>query len=108
MIHFARWKILMIFIICTLGILLAVPNLFTKEELAKFPDWVPKAKLNLGLDLRGGSHLLLEVDLKSVFRERMNNLVQSMRTELRRERIGYTRIGVLGDTARVTIRTPCS
>ena len=106
MIHFERWKVLLIFIVCALGIVLAVPNLFTKEDLAKLPDWVPTAKLNLGLDLRGGSHLLLEVDLKSVFRERLNNLVQAMRTELRRERIGYTRIGVVGDTARVVIRNP--
>ena len=106
MIHFARWKIILIFVVCALGIGLAAPNLFTDQNLAKLPSWVPKAKLNLGLDLRGGSHLLLEVDLKSAFNERYSNLVQAMRAELRRERIGYTRIGVVRDTARVTIRNP--
>jgi preprotein translocase subunit SecD len=106
MIHFSRWKVLLIFIVCAMGLVFAAPNLFTKKDLAKFPSWIPAAQLNLGLDLRGGSHLLLEVDIKSAVRDRMNNLVQAMRTELRRERIGYTRIGVVRDTARVTIRNP--
>ncbi|MBT6800378.1 MAG: protein translocase subunit SecD, partial [Rhodospirillales bacterium] len=93
-------------LICAFGSLLATPNLFTKQDLVHFPSWMPKDKLNLGLDLRGGSHLLLEVDLKSIFRERMSNLVQSIRTELRKDRIGYSRIGVSGDAASVTIRKP--
>ncbi len=54
MIHFARWKIILIFVVCALGIGLAAPNMFTDQNLAKLPSWVPKAKLNLGLDLRGG------------------------------------------------------
>jgi preprotein translocase subunit SecD len=62
--------------------------------------------MNLGLDLRGGSHLLLEVDVKSIFRERLTNLIQSMRTELRRERIPYRNIGAAGDAATVTIIDP--
>ncbi|MBT3792949.1 MAG: protein translocase subunit SecD [Rhodospirillales bacterium] len=106
MTHFARWKIILIVLICAFGSLLATPNLFTKQDLVHFPSWMPKDKLNLGLDLRGGSHLLLEVDLKSIFRERMSNLVQSIRTELRKDRIGYSRIGVSGDAASVTIRKP--
>ncbi|HEY4135194.1 MAG TPA: protein translocase subunit SecD [Alphaproteobacteria bacterium] len=52
--------------------------------------------MNLGLDLQGGLHLLLEVNLQAVMNERMENLVQSARETLRKERIGYTRLGVAG------------
>ena len=106
MIHFSRWKIILIFAVCALGFVMATPNLLSKQQLAAIPDWLPKSQLNLGLDLRGGSHLLLEVDIKAAFKERISNLVQSMRAELRRERIGYSRIGPRGDTAVVVIRNP--
>ena len=106
MIHFSRWKIILIFALCTLGMVLAAPNLFSKQQLAGFPGWVPKSTLNLGLDLRGGSHLLLEVDLKAAFKERLADLVQGIRTELRSERIGYSRIGATREQALVVIRDP--
>jgi preprotein translocase subunit SecD len=106
MIHFARWKIITIFAISVLGILMAVPNLLSNPQLAALPDWAPKSTLSLGLDLRGGSHLLLEVNVKAALKERVSNLVQAMRTELRREQIGYSRIGLVGDTAMVQIRDP--
>ncbi|MEE8084314.1 MAG: protein translocase subunit SecD [Alphaproteobacteria bacterium] len=106
MIHFSRWKIILIFALCTLGMVLAAPNLFSKQQLAGFPGWVPKSTLNLGLDLRGGSHLLLEVDLKAAFKERLADLVQGIRAELRSERIGYSRIGATGEQALVVIRDP--
>ncbi|MCH8917563.1 MAG: protein translocase subunit SecD [Alphaproteobacteria bacterium] len=106
MIHFSRWKIILILGLCSLGLVLAAPNLFSKEQLAGFPAWVPKSTLNLGLDLRGGSHLLLEVDLRSAFKERLANLVQAIRAELRSERIGYSRIGATRDQALVVIRDP--
>ena len=106
MIHFSRWKIIIIFAVCALGLVLASPNLFSKQQLAGFPDWLPKRTLNLGLDLRGGSHLLLEVNLGAAYKERIANLVQGIRTELRRERIGYSRIGATRDSALVVIRDP--
>ncbi len=106
MIHFSRWKIILIFALCTLGMVLAAPNLFSKQQLAGFPGWVPKSTLNLGLDLRGGSHLLLEVDLRAAFKERLADLVQGIRAELRSERIGYSRIGATGEQALVVIRDP--
>jgi preprotein translocase subunit SecD len=106
MIHFARWKIILIFALCALGIALAAPNVLTQDQRAALPDWAPKSTMNLGLDLRGGSHLLLEVDIKTAFKERISNLVQAVRQELRTNRIGYTRIGPRGDKAVVVIRDP--
>ena len=106
MIHFSRWKIILVLGLCALGLVLATPNLFSKKQLAGLPGWVPQRTLNLGLDLRGGSHLLLEVDLGVAYRERLANLVQNIRAELRSERIDYSRIGATRDQALVVIRNP--
>lgn len=106
MVRFARWKIVVIALVCAFGFIFAAPNVMTPGQRAALPSWLPNKTMNLGLDLRGGSHLLLEVDVKSVFRERLTNLVQSMRTELRKERIPYRNIGVSGDTAVVTVIDP--
>ena len=54
-----------------LGILFALPNLFTDAQLEALPDWMPPRKMTLGLDLQGGSHLLIEVDVQSVIRDRL-------------------------------------
>ena len=106
MIRFARWKMVLIAVICLGGLLFALPNVMPKQTREALPTWLPNQTMNLGLDLRGGSHLLLEVEIKSVFRERFTNLVQAMRTELRRERIPYRNIGVQGNAAGVTIIDP--
>jgi preprotein translocase subunit SecD len=102
----ARWKIILIAVVCTTGLLFAMPNLLSKQQRADLPTWLPNQSMHLGLDLRGGSHLLLEVDIQSVFRERLANLTQSMRTELRRDQIPYSNIGVSGNAAGVTILKP--
>ncbi|WP_324220611.1 protein translocase subunit SecD [Ferrovibrio sp.] len=62
-------------------------------------------QVNLGLDLRGGSHLLLEVDTSAVLRERLDALVEGAREELRKERIGYTNLGIAsGNTVGLRLR----
>jgi preprotein translocase subunit SecD len=106
MIRFPRWKIVLIALVCAFGFAFAAPNLLTPAQRSALPSWLPNQAMNLGLDLRGGSHLLLEVDVRSIFRERLTNLIQSMRTELRRERIPYRNIGAVADAATVTIIDP--
>lgn len=87
------WKLMTYVVILTLGIGMALPNLFTPEQLAKMPSWVPKQQVTLGLDLRGGSHLVLEVDSKTLVKERLENLTTDTRTALREAKIptGKTR-----------------
>src|SRR6185312_14202471 len=70
------------------------------------PSWVPKKQVSLGLDLRGGSHLLLEVDMNAVRRERFNALVDSLRTDFRTARVGYTGLNAEGDHVSFTLREP--
>ncbi|HAK61955.1 MAG TPA: protein translocase subunit SecD, partial [Alphaproteobacteria bacterium] len=55
MLHFARWKIAVILFALIGGIIVSLPNLFSDERLAGLPDWLPRQKIVLGLDLQGGS-----------------------------------------------------
>ncbi|WP_419896562.1 protein translocase subunit SecD [Roseomonas sp. USHLN139] len=86
MLYFARWKVAAILGVILLGVLLSLPNLFPR---AAIPSWLPARQVSLGLDLRGGSYLLLEVDLSAVARERLEGLADGARTRLRQANIGY-------------------
>lgn len=104
MIQFARWKIWSIIIVCTMGILFALPNVLSPEQLTKMPSWLQNT-VNLGLELRGGSHIQLEVDLKSVLKDQADNLLDEVRTALRSaktERIQYTGLTLSADKKSVT------
>ena len=79
-------------------------HIFQKKFIEGLPNWLPHKQVSLGLDLRGGSHLLLEVDVASVMKEHLESLVDSMRSALRKARIGYGELGISGDDAKVLIR----
>lgn len=104
MIQFARWKIWTIMIVCSLGILFAIPNALSPNQLAAMPTWLQNT-INLGLELRGGSHLQLEVDMKSVLKDQSENLLDEVRTALRSaktEKIQYTGLTLTPDRKGVT------
>jgi protein-export membrane protein SecD len=104
MLYFAQWKVVLILGLCALGVLFSVPNLFTPAQLAWLPQSVPHKRVALGLDLRGGSYLLLEVDVAAAQRERLNSIVDNVRVALRDAKIGYTGLNVEGDAIVFTIR----
>ena len=106
MLYFANWKILLICAICALGVLLSAPNLFSPTFLARLPDIVPRRQVALGLDLRGGSYLLLEVDVAAAQRERLNSIIDNVRNALLDGNIGYTGLAVKGDAIVFAIREP--
>ena len=103
MLHFSRYKITGIMLVILLGILFSLPNFLSQETRRQLPTFVPNNALNLGLDLRGGSHLLLEVDTQSVTKERLDNLVSDIRIELSGKSIKYRGLGVSGNAVEVTI-----
>jgi SecD/SecF fusion protein len=82
-----RWVMACYAIIILAGILAALPNLFTAQQLASMPSWVPKQQVTLGLDLRGGAHLVLEVDKAALKTARLQSLLEEARSTLRKERI---------------------
>ena len=104
MVHFAKWKIVLVLAVCVLGVVFAAPNLLDPEYAESLPDWIPHEQISLGLDLQGGSHLLLEVDADTVIAERLETLVDSARAALRGARIRYIGLGVSGDAVTVVVR----
>ncbi len=105
MLQIPLWKRILIWGVCALGLLTAMPNLFysrveghndaivaaeragfeTEEQVAQrsmWPDWLPSGLVNLGLDLRGGAHLLAEVQVQDVYKARMDGLWPEMRGAL--------------------------
>ncbi|MGH6884811.1 MAG: SecDF P1 head subdomain-containing protein, partial [Geminicoccales bacterium] len=108
MLRFATWKVVLILGVCFAGLVLSVPNLFPREQMERLPDWLPHEQVVLGLDLQGGSHLLLEVDVRAVVQERLTSVVDDIRSTLRQARIGYRGLGVRGDAATLTLTDPAS
>ena len=53
MLHFQRWKMILVFGVVIAGILFALPNLFPAATMARLPAWLPHKQVNLGLDLQG-------------------------------------------------------
>jgi preprotein translocase subunit SecD len=106
MLYFANWKVLLICAACALGVILSIPNLFTPGQLAYLPNFIPHKQVALGLDLRGGSYLLLEVEVAAAQRERLNTIIEDVRNALRDGHIGYTGLAVQGEAIVFTIRDP--
>ncbi len=106
LVYFARWKTVLVLAVCAAGVALAAPNLLSAPDAESLPSWLPNKQISLGLDLQGGSHLLLEVETGAVIRERLDALVEAMRLELRREKIRYVGLGITEDAAVVTIKDP--
>ena len=104
MVYIAKWKVIAILAVCVLGLIYASPNLFSRQLTESLPSWFPSKQVSLGLDLQGGSHLLLEVEYQAVFRERLEALVDTVRTALRGAQIGYGNLGVEGNGVSVVIR----
>ena len=85
--YYSRWKIALYAVPILIGILLALPNLLSGQQLDAIPDWLPKRQVALGLDLRGGSHLLLEIDTAALIRTREEGLADSVTQGLREAEI---------------------
>ena len=106
MMQFQKWKVILIVGILAIGSYLALPNLFSREELATLPSWIPQGQITLGLDLQGGSHLLLEVGVDNVIKEQLNGVVDGVRSALRKADIGYTDLAVAGNSVTLKLRDP--
>ena len=104
MVQFERWKVWLVLGVVLAAVIAALPNVFSAERLQSMPGWFPKSQINLGLDLQGGSHLLLEVDLGALEEEHLESLLDSVRVSLRRAQIGYTNLTAKGGAVSVEIR----
>ncbi|QDY68990.1 protein translocase subunit SecD [Qingshengfaniella alkalisoli] len=109
MLQIPMWKRIVIWGLCALGLLMAMPNAFyprverhndavktieagaeatpeLQADRAGWPNWLPSDIVNLGLDLRGGAHLLAQVQVSDVYADRLNGFWPELRDALRAER----------------------
>ena len=106
MVYFSKWKVIAILAVLLVGLAFAAPNLLDKTTAESLPGWVPNRQVNLGLDLQGGLHLLMHVEVDSVVKERVEAIVESMRVELRKANIQYRNLSSRGSGAGVNVVRP--
>jgi protein-export membrane protein SecD len=99
MMYFSRLKTAVILGLCLLGLLLCIPNLVPAPA-----SWVPWRTVHLGLDLRGGSYLLMEVDMQAVVKERLDGLLDGVRQALRPGSIFYQTLEAQPAQNRILLR----
>ncbi|MGE0626334.1 MAG: protein translocase subunit SecD [Hyphomicrobiaceae bacterium] len=105
MLHFSRIKIAMIVATCLLAAVLTLPNFFSQATVAAWPSWAPHSRMPLGLDLRGGAHLLFEMDANELKTDWMKNLREDARKALLSQKIGYNGVGVTSNNVVVRLRS---
>jgi len=108
MLEFPKWKVWLIGLVIAAGVLLSIPSLIAGTPYASaWPKWMPQYKVNLGLDLAGGSHLLLEADQQDALKQRLQAKEDEVATELRRDpRIDIGDISTAGGRLSFMVRNP--
>ena len=108
MLDFPRWKVWSISLVILIGILFAIPSMLPADLKAKYPTWLPSATINLGLDLAGGSQLLLEADKVDAAKQRLQAMEDQVSTELRRgtPRIEVGDVSTAGGRVSFLVRDP--
>ena len=103
MLYFTRWKALAIILTALVVCLCAVPNFFPEAKVKTWPLWAQR-HIVLGLDLQGGSYLLLEVDSNYVKKEKLDQVRDDVRRSLRENKIGYTGLATRADYVEVRVK----
>ena len=103
MLYFTRWKALAIILTALVVCLCAVPNFFPEATVKRWPSWAQR-RMVLGLDLQGGSHILLEVDANSVKKDKLEQVRDDVRRTLRDAKIGYTGLAARPDSVEVHVK----
>ena len=111
MLQFEGWKKLLVLFVILLGVFFALPNLVPTQNDNQSDStgqsvfgFLPGKHINLGLDLQGGSHLLLRVDMDIVEQERLDSIGETIRQEFRNDKIRFAGLKVDGKAVQVTIR----
>jgi len=103
MLYFSRWKALGIVLTALIVCLFAVPNFFSEETTKNWPVWAQR-RIALGIDLQGGSSLVLEVDSDYVKQQMLRQILDDARTTLREARISRPKSSIKGDAAEVRVK----
>ena len=102
MFYFSRWKSALIWFAVVLSFWLATPNFLSTAVLDSLPSWIPKNSMTLGLDLQGGSHIMLKLERNDIIKERRETILDEIRANLRKAGIGYT--GLAGTNQHIAFK----
>jgi preprotein translocase subunit SecD len=102
MLFFSRWKVVAILLTAAIVCLFAVPNFFSENTIRHWPSWAQR-HIVLGLDLQGGSSLLLEVDVNAVRKDKLQAISDDVLRILRQNRIQFTGRAIKGNSVEVRI-----
>src|SRR5689334_11280460 len=103
MLQFSPIRTAIIAIVTLLGVLYTVPNFLTKDQLAAWPAFLPKQTMTLGLDLQGGSHLLLQVNRAGIINDRLTELRRDARNILANQNGIGNIITITGNTLSIEL-----
>ncbi len=109
MLNFPSWKVWTIIATLVLGFAFAAPNFVSEQQAKQIPSWLPHSQLSLGLDLRGGSHLMLEATTDDVRKAELEHLEDTARTELKQAEggaIAFTDASTANNAVSVIVASP--
>jgi preprotein translocase subunit SecD len=106
MLQISPWSRGLTYLILILGLIIALPNALPNSVLTRLPHWWPTNTVSLGLDLQGGSYLLLEVELDQVQKDRLESLIGDIRAGLRKNHIAFRNVQIQGDSVSLEIMDP--
>ena len=104
----SKIRIILILFTVFLGLVYAAPNFFNNSVQKNSLNFLPGKKINLGLDLKGGSYLLLKADMKVVFAEKLESIKSDIRSFLRKSKIGYKKLSLKEDFVSFEMRAGSS
>ena len=96
--NYPLWKIIVVFLLVSLGIIFSIPSILYQEDTG---NWYLDNRLNLGLDLQGGSYLLLEVQTDVLLEEEFENFSDTIRIIARDKRVKINKIEKVDDELKV-------
>jgi protein-export membrane protein SecD len=103
MLHFTRWQTVVTLLVSVVFCALLIPNMLPPHVLKSLPQGLQRT-MTLGLDLQGGSYILLEVDTNAIRADRTTSLRDDVRRVLRDARVGYSNLTIQGNTVNVRLR----
>ena len=104
--HFSRWGALVTLFLSIASVVFAVPNLIPLSTYEGLPSWAQLPRMPLGLDLRGGTHLLYQIDTAQLRKDWLQSLQADARRALSEEKIGHSGVVIAGNQVRVTLKDP--
>ena len=104
--HFSRWGAAVTLFLSIASVFFAVPNLIPLSTYESLPSWAQLPRMPLGLDLRGGTHLLYQIDTAQLRKDWLQSLQADARRALSQENIGHSGVLIAGNQVRVNLKDP--